>query len=212
MLTPRNRDTSKPKLYREFTNAFYGGSIREQGTVSQIARARIVEIGANASEVCGHDPILKFFFDLWMHKRGSRIMPSRADFRPTDMRTHIGLIVVAEALPDYADFRFKLIGTEVARYFLADGTGKTIREAYAPLDEHFGECVLKNFRGAAARRMPLHTRLDGIRWSNGFVFDMKAVYLPLSEDGSTASSVLTAFSYAFGKRPTDGGEPKLHAV
>ena len=180
--------------------------------MSQIARARKVQIGTHADEACGQDPILKFFVDLWMHKRGSRSMPSRADFRPTDMRTHIGSIVIAEALPDNSDFRFKLIGTEVARYFLADGTGKTTREAYAKLDDQFGACVLKNYRDAAAGRVPLHTRLDGIRWSNGFVFDMKAVYLPLSEDGLTASSVLTAFSYAFGKRAGDGNEPKLHTV
>jgi hypothetical protein len=147
--------------------------------------------------------MLHFFLELWNEKRGGRVMPRRADFRLNELKAKIGSIVVAEALENFVDFRFKLIGTNVAQYFLADGTGKTIREAYAPPNEAFGECVLKNYRDTALARAPLHTRLEGIRWSNDFVFDMQAVYLPLSENGVATSSVLTAFSYAFATRTDD---------
>jgi hypothetical protein len=180
--------------------------------VAPIAQARSIEVSRSAEDACGRDHLLRFFLDLWTEKRGARRMPSRSDFRPADMRMHIGSIVVVEALAGFSDFRFKLIGTEVAKYFLADCTGKTIREAYLPPDDKFGECVLTNYRDAASGRTPLHTRLDGIRWSNDFVYDMRALYLPLSEDGTTATGVLTAFSYAFGKRPAGEEALKLRSV
>lgn len=171
--------------------------------MAPIARAHSVEVNRTPDDACSQHPVLHFFLSLWSQKRGKKAMPSRADFRPSDMRAHIGSIVVAEALPDFADFRFKLVGTEVAKYFLADCTGRTIKEAYPPPDNRFGDCVLKNYRDAASGRSPLHTRLHGIRWSNGFNYDMQAVYLPLSENGETATGVLTAFAYEFSKRSVD---------
>ena len=35
-----------------------------------------------------------------------------------------------DALPDYADFRYRLVGSSVCEYFLANGTGKTVSEVF----------------------------------------------------------------------------------
>jgi hypothetical protein len=145
----------------------------------------------------GDNSVLNFFLDYWQRRRGSRAMPARADIRPSDIKTHIGSIVIAEALPGFEDFRFKLIGTEVSRYFLANSTGKTIREIYAGANEKFGECVLENYRETARTQQPLFTSISDIRWTNNLRYNMESIYLPLSEDGSAASSVLTAFTYRF---------------
>ena len=142
-------------------------------------------------------PVLRFFHTYWERVRGNRVMPSRADIRPGDIKSHIGSIVVAEALPGFEDFRFKLIGTDVARYFLADAAGRTVREFYVGEWENFGECVLQNYRETALKRRPLLSSISDIRWTNKLRYSMQALYLPLSEDGEVTSSVLTAFTYQF---------------
>ncbi len=143
------------------------------------------------------NPILRFFHDHWERVRGSRPMPARADISPADIKAHIGSIVIAEALAGFDDFRFKLIGTDVSRYFLADGAGKTVRELYAGAWEDFGACVLQNYRETALARRPLLASIANIRWTNKLRYSMQSIYLPLSEDGEIASSVLTAFTYRF---------------
>lgn len=143
------------------------------------------------------DPVLRFYFDYWQRVRGARAMPARADIRPAEIKSHIGSIVIAEALGDFDDFRFKLIGTDVSRYFLADGAGRTVREMFRGAWESFGDCVLFNYRETARRQQPLLAAISDIRWTNKLRYSMKSIYLPLSEDGNAASSVLTAFAYSF---------------
>ena len=76
------------------------------------------------------NPILDYFLAYWAAKRGPRLMPSRADIVPAELKEYLGWLCFIEALPGQEDFRFRLIGSRVAEYFLADVTGKTVREAY----------------------------------------------------------------------------------
>jgi hypothetical protein len=55
------------------------------------------------------------------------------------LREHLGWVIMVEVLPGEADFRYRLIGTLVTQYFLADSTGKTVSEAFAKN----GEGVIK---------------------------------------------------------------------
>jgi hypothetical protein len=132
-------------------------------------------------------------------------MPARADIRPGDIKSHIGSIVIAEALAGFDDFRFKLIGTDVSRYFLADGAGKTVRDVYRDTWQDFGACVLQNYRETALRRQPLLSSISDIRWTNKLRYSMQSIYLPLSENGEVTSSVLTAFTYSFSGRRRGAG-------
>jgi hypothetical protein len=163
-----------------------------QTTDNGITRAFIDSDGVRID-----NPVLQFFLDYWSRVRGVRGMPARSDIRPNDIKAHIGSIVIAEAIGDFDDFRFKLIGTDVSQYFLADGTGKTVREAYAGSQDQFGECVLENYRETARRQRPLLASIANIRWTNNLRFRMESIYLPLSEDAKSTNSVLTAFTYRF---------------
>ena len=73
-------------------------------------------------------PALAFLRDYWDQKREQRPMPARADINPAEMKKHIRAIVLVEALPDYADFRYRMIGSDVTEHMLGDATGKTVRE------------------------------------------------------------------------------------
>src|SRR5437899_10847231 len=80
-------------------------------------------------ESVGH-PVLRFYFEYWLQKRRGRAMPSRADIKPMEIKPHLGSAMILEALPGLNDFRYRLVGTSVARYLLGDATGRTIRETY----------------------------------------------------------------------------------
>jgi hypothetical protein len=76
------------------------------------------------------NPILDFFLTYWRTKRGDAVLPLRDSFVPKEVRGHLPWVVVADALPDYLDFRYRVVGSHVCRYFLSDGTGKTVHEAF----------------------------------------------------------------------------------
>ncbi len=54
-------------------------------------------------------PVLRFLRDYWDSKRAGRIMPSRGDIKPSEMKEHLGWIILQDVLPDYADFRYRVI-------------------------------------------------------------------------------------------------------
>jgi hypothetical protein len=77
------------------------------------------------------NPVLQFFLHYWNEKRGARSMPSRADIVPREIKPYLGWVCLLDALPGCTDFRYRLVGSFVAEYFLGDGTGRTVNEAFA---------------------------------------------------------------------------------
>jgi hypothetical protein len=88
------------------------------------------------------NPTLDFFIRYWNEKRGGRAMPSRASFEMREIKDYVGWICLLNALPDFRDFRYRLVGSRVADYFLGDGTGKTIREVFSGADKPLGQAML----------------------------------------------------------------------
>lgn len=143
------------------------------------------------------DPVLAFVFDYWQKKRGDRLVPSRADIKPHELKAHLGSIILAEALPGYDDFRFRLVGTRVTQYFLGDATGKTLRQAHAGegIPRHITDATVNLLRTACER--PTWIRLAGTpgEWRDRYFPGFEALYLPLSENGETANLILSPFSF-----------------
>ena len=140
------------------------------------------------------NPALNFLKTYWMSKRGERLMPSRADIRPAEMKEHLGWIILLDALPGFADFRFRMIGTRVSQYFLEDATGKTIREAFARYGEQVISGVLATHRKAARDRVVVRAH-GGAGWLGRSFLDFDAIYLPLSDDGEHVNMILSAFTF-----------------
>ncbi len=76
-------------------------------------------------------PDLAFFLDKWRQQKGGALVPPRNSFVPREYGSWLQWLVLAEALPDCVDFRYRLIGSRVTTYFGGDSTGKTVRPSFA---------------------------------------------------------------------------------
>lgn len=145
------------------------------------------------------NPILDGVLDYWNRRRGARPMPSRAEIRPGDLKAHLGWLCFIEALPEFDDFRFRLVGSRVADYFLSEATGLTVREAYgtAKAERSATDAVLWILRTTCTRRVPMRVTGGGGEWRDHLFPDYDALYLPLSQNGVTANMVMCGFTFNY---------------
>jgi hypothetical protein len=139
-------------------------------------------------------PVLRFLKDYWEQKRAGRAMPARADIHPSEMKEHLGWIVLVDVLPDFCDFRYRTIGSRVTQYFLQDSTGRTISEAFASYGEAAVNGTLAVHRKCARDQVVLRSH-GGAGWLGRAFLDFDALYLPLSDDGTTVNMILSAFTF-----------------
>jgi hypothetical protein len=140
------------------------------------------------------NPILSFVRDYWQSKRAGRVMPSRGDIKPAEMKEYLGWIILIDVLPGFDDFRFRMIGTRVSQYFLADATGQTMREAFAAYGDAVVNGILATHRKTARDQVVVRA-YGGAGWLGRSFLDFDAIYLPLSDDGVVANMILSAFTF-----------------
>lgn len=157
---------------------------RLQGTSVEICPSRI------------EHPTLAAVFAYWDGKRRGRSMPSRADISPPELKDHLGWIILLDVLPDLSDFRYRLIGTKVARYFRADGTGSTVAEAFAPYGEGAVKGILAIHRKTARDCVPVVAYGEAAWLAEGYD-NFATIYLPLSDDGESCNKILSAFVFDY---------------
>jgi hypothetical protein len=140
------------------------------------------------------NPILAFLRQYWELKRGPRAMPARADIKPSEMKEYLGWIILIDVLPAFDDFRFRMIGTRVSQYFLADATGQTMREALAAYGDQVINGVIATHKKTARDRVVVRAH-GGAGWLGRSFLDFDAIYLPLSDDGESVNMILSAFTF-----------------
>ena len=145
------------------------------------------------------DPRLIFFLNYWRQKRGEAPLPLRKSFVPQEVRGNLPWVIVADALPGYTDFRFRVVGSEIGQYFLADGVGKTVREAFAGMDRPFADAVLQLYWRACFERTPLRLTGPASLYNDFFYPDFDAIFLPYSSDGELADRVINIFTFNHAK-------------
>ncbi len=129
-------------------------------------------------------------------------MPARDDINPVQMREHLGWIMMIDVLPGFVDFRYRLIGTKVTRYFVVNSTGQTVTQAFAP----YGAGVIKGvqavYRKVARAGVPVraHGEADWLQDRGAFErghphFD--SLYLPLSDDDVTCNMLMAVFTFDY---------------
>jgi hypothetical protein len=143
------------------------------------------------------NPVLDFFLRYWNEKHGSRAMPPRSAIDTREIKQHLGWICLLDALPDFADFRYRLVGSRVADFFLDDGTGKTVTEAFEGPDRALGDAALWIYRKCCLDKHPLRIVTPGAEWRGRYVPANDALYLPLASDGETADKVLAVFTFDY---------------
>jgi hypothetical protein len=139
-------------------------------------------------------PALAFLQDYWNRKRGARAMPARADIVPAEMKAYIRAIVLVDALPDFADFRYRMIGSDITEHMLSDATGKTVREAFARYGESAIEGAIAGYAHVARHHVAM--RLYGsAAWLYQPHLDFESLHLPLSDDGVAVNMILSAVTF-----------------
>lgn len=139
-------------------------------------------------------PTLSFLRAYWDEKRGTRTMPSRSDIRPSEMKEHLGYILLLDVLDGGEDFRFRTVGARVSDYFLMDGIGKTVSEGFAAYGEAAVAAVLATHRKVAREGVALRAHGGAGLFGRAFL-DFDALYLPLSADGQTVNMILSGFTF-----------------
>lgn len=155
---------------------------------------RLPHVAAELNPAKLDHPTLAFLRDYWEKKRGTRRMPSRADIRPSELKEHLGWVIMVDVLPGAKDFRYRLIGTLVTEYFLNESTGKTVTEAFAKLGPAVIEGVQAVMRATVREKVPILTRGDEDTFAPGFEA-FEALFLPLSDDGENVNVILHAFVF-----------------
>jgi hypothetical protein len=67
-------------------------------------------------------------YRYWDEARGDRPMPTRADIQPERIVQLLPNIMLIDVLRDPADFRYRLVGTQIDFYAAARYTGKRMSE------------------------------------------------------------------------------------
>jgi hypothetical protein len=113
---------------------------------------------------------------------------------PNELRDYLGWIVLLDVLPGLDDFRYRLIGTLVSRYFYFDSTGKTIRDAFAAWPKATIDSVIAVHRNCARDKTVLHL-VGRNNWMGQGYEDFDSLYLPLSDDSILCNVILNVFVF-----------------
>lgn len=125
----------------------------------------------------------------WDAKRGVRAMPRRADIDPVELRAHLPCIGLVDVLDDGRDYRFRLLGTEFARLFGRDSTGKTLSEVYGDGDPEVLRWMMASYADTLRTKRPV-LRSGTMRAVKKDFIRCDSLLLPLSEDGARANMIL----------------------
>jgi hypothetical protein len=140
--------------------------------------------------------LLTFVRDYWERQRGSSAMPQRRDILPADMKPYLRHILLADVVGKGEDFRYRLVGSELQRYFSGNPTGKVMSEALAAFGPDTVTRTIATYRAVVERRSPLRIRGSGSLYSqNTKLFD--ALLAPLGDDDGQPVMVLGTFVFVW---------------
>lgn len=131
----------------------------------------------------------------WQAKRGDRRLPLRRDIDPLELREHLGSLNIIECLPGGADFRYRLIGTDIVAAYGRDSTGKTVRELYATDDPEYCAFLLGIYRDVATRGVIARLQVN-LRPVNKTYRMADSLLLPLDGGAGTVSSILNEVRFS----------------
>jgi hypothetical protein len=125
----------------------------------------------------------------WDRKRGGRFACSRADIDPTELASHLPDLFMADVLDGGADFRYRLVGTQIVRGLGRDSTGRRLSELYGAKPAALQK-VLATFRTVVEEKRPVFGRGTIFWLPSRDIRRFAAGYLPLSDDGRTVNIIL----------------------
>jgi hypothetical protein len=145
---------------------------------------------ADGSESLPKSADLRRLLDYWRERCGTREFPRRADVDPLDLRFMLDRIALTEVHPAVGDdgsrrYRLRVVGSFWYRVIGFEMTGRWTYELSANLRQ-----LTEDFYAALIEgRRPRFARRDVILDEQ--LLNYEIMLLPLSEDGSTISMIMT---------------------
>jgi len=142
----------------------------------------------------GEPRLLGFVRHYWENRCREGGMPRRQDIAPADMRKHLRHILLADVIDGGQDFRYRLVGSELQRYFAGNPTGRLMSDALAPFGPETVSRTITTYRSVVQRKKPMRIRGSGALYNqDAKTFD--ALLTPLSDDGDAANMIFGTFLF-----------------
>ena len=123
----------------------------------------------------------------WRDRRRDAGMPRRADIEPTALRAHLDRISLVDVTHDPLRYRFRLVGTGVARVVGHDNTGRWVDEIEPKAQR---DILIAHYGAAVRERAPVVHEVCSQSADGAYRY--VRVCCPLSEDGNTVNMLLLA--------------------
>lgn len=128
----------------------------------------------------------------WNSWRRGREFPARADIRPEQIKYMLGGIVLLDVSYEPLQFRYRLMGAQLAARRGNDMTGKLLQENPDP--ELARGLVALNTLVVRSRRPQIHEyRIHSA--VTGRTYNYDALNMPLSADGTTINMIFSGSAY-----------------
>jgi hypothetical protein len=134
-------------------------------------------------------PRLRQFLDLWERKRGSSVLPARADFTFDDLKPWLGELHLLEVLDD--DFRFKVFATGTAERVKREYTGYLMSQV-TPVE--LAREAAAEYRRVVEARAPVFTERSQVV-ADGQVFSWQRLIAPAGRDRRTPDHLFVCLQF-----------------
>lgn len=141
-------------------------------------------------EPVGLSAALSPLFRYWVAARGEKRMPARADIDPVEMPIQLlSNLVLVDVVPDPLRFRYRVMGTAVARMLGEDWTGRFLHQIP---DVH--ESVRQQYQETVGIRESTVTMNEYDRYDPSLMqhklLRFERLLMPLSESGDIVTMLL----------------------
>jgi hypothetical protein len=139
------------------------------------------------------DPILVRLFEYWQSKRRGRLMPSRADIDPTELRSLVEYVMLYDVVEPGRLYRVRLMGQAMVDFVGANNTGSFVGEALPP---EAAARIIDILNSVVATRAP-RFRAGHAYWHQDKSYrKFEACLLPLSPDDQTVDKIFAGNVFA----------------
>lgn len=127
----------------------------------------------------------RWLLTFWNDLRGSREMPSRADFTPAQLVRYLPGIMLTDVEHDPLRFRVRLVGTGIVAETGVDLTGQYYDQVEG------GEDATGRHEWVEANRVPYFASDMPLTWASNKFNTYSVLVMPLSTDGDIVDKVLS---------------------
>jgi hypothetical protein len=132
--------------------------------------------------------------ELWRHWRGLHRdgkPPARADIDPAAITHLLPYLMLLDVVDGGKDFRYRLVGTHVARVHGTDNTGRTVSQAFPSPEAAY---VIELYRRAVEARAAFGFRGEPLRRDER-VLEYEIVHLPLIGADGRVDKILVGLEF-----------------